>query len=87
MKVTKAENELIWALREVVDQNCDTDESDDMVLDSGFIRAHAEAFDLLVKYGHAEYVYPPEPASRYRKIKLIEEGLTPNAHGRDVVQA
>jgi len=82
MKVTAAENRMLWALRGMVGQHCDTHSNDSQVFDSGFIRANRDAMEILVEYGHMELV--SDNGGRWYEARMVEDGKTPNAFGQDV---
>ena len=83
-KVTAAENRMLWALREMVGQHCDTRSDDDRVFNSGFIRANREAMEILVEYGHMKLLSEDEHGGRWYEARMVEDGKTPNAFGQDV---
>lgn len=82
MKVTKFECELLWALRDMVIQNCDTRDADRAVYFSAFIRPHADAMRLLCRAGFMKMLN--DAGGRVVTAMLIDDGLVANAFGKDV---
>lgn len=85
-EVTSTENRLLWALRGMVAQNCDHKEDPNLDLfNSGYIRAHRTAMEILVEYGHMEKVSEDTEGGRWYEALMVAEGKTPNAFGGRVV--
>jgi hypothetical protein len=84
MKITANENRLLWALRDLVGQSCDTRKDDENVYNSGFIRANRTAMEILVEYGHMTLLSEDEGGGRWYEARMVPVEQTPNAFGRDV---
>jgi hypothetical protein len=84
MKVTATENRLLWALRDLVLQHCDTRKDDTDVYNSGFIRCNRTAMEILVEYGHLTLLSEDECGGRWYEARMVAVNETPNAFGRDV---
>lgn len=88
MKVTNFENELLWALRDMVAQHIDLEDENTTIADwhgprfSGFISANSRAMRLLCDAGHMHQVH--DGGGRVFTAQFVPEGLTPNAHGKKV---
>jgi hypothetical protein len=83
MKITPLENELLWALRDMVLQHCSDNKTGRV--ESGFLSANAYAMRLLVEHGYMEDVRDV-PTTRWIDGVLIDAGRTPHAFGLEVEQ-
>jgi hypothetical protein len=83
-KITSAENCILWALRDLVEQHFDTRNDDTVVYNSGYIQCNREAMEILVEYGHMILLSEDKSGGRWYEARMVPREQTPNAFGRDV---